>query len=73
MDLANIHKWSMENGLILNPNKSMYLFLDPTNRLRNANTDNFQLLIDGHSIGHVDLAKNLGLWIDRGWNFDHHV
>lgn len=73
VDLGNIHKWSMENGLILNPNKSVYLFLDPTNRLRNANTDNFQLLIDGHSIGHVDLAKNLGLWMDSGWNFDHHV
>ena len=72
-DLAMISNWSRDNGLILNSNKSVYMIIDPTNRLSSYDLTDLTIDIDNQPLTRVTEYKNLGLWFDEKLTFEKHV
>jgi len=69
-DLANIHNWSSDNKLLLNPNKTKCLYI-----YRNElDTDNFSpVIINNQIISVVKSIKSLGFHFSSDFTCDLHV
>lgn len=70
-DLAAVHRWSNDNGLVLNPTKSQFMILG-TKKQRSVMTD-VQISINGNYLKRVDEAKNLGLNLDSEIRFKNYI
>lgn len=70
-DLNEIKNWTLQNSLVLNPNKSKTIIVGTPNKLRAIT--NFQLSIDNVIIEQVERVKNLGLTVDNHLKFIPHV
>lgn len=70
-DLAAYETWCSNHGLLINSNKTHALCVGNA-RSRNFIVSNFDLSIGGTLIQWVDVAKNLGVYLDSGLTFEHH-
>ena len=58
-DLDYIIDWSSQNALMLNPQKTIFMIIDPSNKLNSLTKPKLAVL--DHEIESVDDAKTLGL------------
>lgn len=69
-DLANIHRWALENGLCLNPLKSKCLLI---HKRTLSPVIEHEILINNQQIEIVKSAKNLGLIFNNNLTWSNHV
>lgn len=72
-DLQRIYKWSEQNALVLNPDKSKYLIIGSKKQIQKTIAHNPTILINGTSIERVSEARNLGVLMDDSLRFEKHV
>lgn len=73
-NLKLIEDWSAENGLILNPNKSMAICVgSKTNCAKSIQNQTVDLKICETVIEVKEKVKNLGVIIDQNLSFEQHV
>lgn len=73
-NLASLHKWSMQNGLLLNPKKSQLIIIGSSrsHKLLN-NMDIPKVMLDQVAIPRFSQVKNLGIMIDEKLNWEPQV
>lgn len=69
-DLENIARWSQQNGLLLNPQKSMSLVVSK----KVVDLSYFPpVILNNAPITYVDTAKNLGMVFNRTLTWNNHI
>lgn len=72
IDLNNTSKYSEDNGLRINPNKTLALCIG-SDRNTSSIVREYKLNINGTDISWVQSAKNLGVVFDNRLSFEEHV
>lgn len=72
-DLCRISDWSRNNSLVINPQKSKYMFIGTRQKLQNLQNYTANISVDGALVERVSEAKNLGLTMDSSLHFEKHV
>lgn len=70
-DIDKVFDWSTDNALIINPDKSAFMIVDPTNKIPDKSL--IHLTIDNTVIFPSETLKVLGVTLDSNWSFDKHV
>lgn len=70
-DIQKVVTWSNDNALLINPNKTKFLIIDPTNRI--TSYEDIFLTIENNRIDPSSDVTILGLTADPSWRFDRHV
>lgn len=70
IDLLAIHRWSVENSLILNPLKSLAMVVRGN---RQINLEPISFKLGDHDIPTVEKLKSLGFTLNSRLQFDDHV
>ena len=73
-DLSVISEWSQNNGLLLNPEKTVAMCLGSKQLCAKAMSQlNQKIILNGKEIQFEDYAKNLGVIFDSNFNFEKHI
>ena len=73
-DLSNIVKWSLHNGLAINPAKSQCILIGSQPNLLRLNTPTMPLVtLNGISLPYSTSVKNLGISINNHLTWDNHI
>ncbi|KAG7296539.1 hypothetical protein JYU34_020328 [Plutella xylostella] len=72
-DLDNINVWANKNTLVLNPAKSKFLILGSRKQISAVESYDFIVEIQQQPLERVWEARNLGVIMDAGLKFEHHV
>ena len=69
-DIAEVEKWSTANHLTLNPLKCKYLIIS---RKSKPLQPEVALVLNGHTLGQVDIYKYLGILLSKDLSWSPHV
>lgn len=72
-DLEAIADWSTNNGLIINPTKSVFIILGTKNQKEKLRALEVSLKISGSPISEEAQVKNLGFVMDDTLRFETHL
>ena len=72
LELRNLHRWLITNGLNLNIAKTEFIVIGSNQRLHALSNHQIDIEIDGKSIKKVEEAKSLGLFIDEHLSWTKH-
>lgn len=72
-DLKKLSDWCKDNGLKLNPNKTVAICIGNQQNRINVNLNTVNLIVNETNIPWVKSVKSLGLIIDENLNFESHV
>lgn len=72
-DLEIINDWMGDNRLIVNSNKSQYMFFGSEIRLKEINKENIKVSINKNILKEATSIKYLGVKMDQNLNFKLHV
>lgn len=70
-DLDNVFHWCSNNGLRLNPTKTVAICIGPDRQKNTICNEN--ILVNGMTIEWVSSVKNLGVYMDSSLCFNEHV
>lgn len=72
-DLNNFSTWCKQNGLKINPNKSVALCIGSDINLQKINFNTLPIMINNEEIKRAHQSKNLGVILDEKLNFEPHI
>lgn len=68
--LAKLHDWFLANKLSLNVNKTCFMIITNSKKLK---TENFELIIGNHKITKVSSCRYLGVILDENLKWEEHI